>query len=89
MTEALLSLSIFALSVLAAGIAEQRKTEKERKRRELALLRDLELEALKYETWTQAEQYYKTCQKESAKNNLKRNGQQVDREENRYARMVG
>ncbi|AZR96479.1 hypothetical protein XK27_10650 [Streptococcus suis] len=89
MTEALLSLSIFAVPMLAVGIVEQRKTEKERKRREIALLREMELETLRYETWAQAEQYYKTCQKESARNSLKRNGQQVDKEWKRYAEMVG
>lgn len=89
MTEALLSLSIFAVPILAVGIAEQRKAEKEQKRRELALLREMELKTLKYETWAQAEQYYKTCRKESIKNSLKRSGQQVDKEWDRYAEMVG
>lgn len=88
MTEALLSLSIFAVPLLAVGIVEQRKAEKERKRRELAMLLETELEKLRYKTWAQAEQYYKTCRKESMKNNLKRNAQQIDKEENRYARMV-
>lgn len=88
MTEAIMTLSIFAVPVLAGAIMEQRKAEKERRRRESALYREMQLETLKYETWAQAEQYYKTCRKESMKNNLKRNGQQVDREENRYAKMV-
>lgn len=87
--DAIASVSVFVLPMLAAGILEQRQVEKERKRRELALLREMELETLKYETWAQAEQYYKTCRKESARNNLKRNGQQVDKEWDRYARMVG
>ncbi|MCK4026693.1 hypothetical protein [Streptococcus iners] len=43
MTEALLSLSIFALPVLAVGILEQRKTEKERKKREQELLLDYKI----------------------------------------------
>lgn len=88
MTEAIVTLSIFAVPILAVGIAEQRKTEKERKRREIALLREMELETLRYETWAQAERYYKTCQKESARNSLKRNGQQVDKEIARYAKMA-
>ncbi|HFI0136371.1 TPA: hypothetical protein ACGOZZ_002216 [Streptococcus suis] len=88
MTEALLSLSIFAVPVLVGAIVEQRKAEKERKRRESALFREMQLETLKYETWAQAEKYYKTCQKESIKNSLKRNGQQVDKEWKRYAEMV-
>ncbi|HFU4448759.1 TPA: hypothetical protein ACGO91_000947 [Streptococcus suis] len=87
--DAIASVSVFVLPILAAAVVEQRQVEKERKRRELALLREMELETLKYETWAQAEQYYKTCQKESARNNLKRNGQQVDKEWDRYARMVG
>ncbi|HEM4284113.1 TPA: hypothetical protein U1X84_000239 [Streptococcus suis] len=87
--DAIASVSVFALPMLAVGIVEQRKAEKKQKRRELALLREMELETLKYETWAQAEQYYKTCQKEFARNSLKRSAQQVDREENRYAEMVG
>lgn len=86
--DALASLSVFVLPILAVAIAEQRKTEKERKRREIALLREMELETLRYETWAQAERYYKTCQKESARNSLKRNGQQVDKEIARYAKMA-
>lgn len=43
MTEALLSLSIFALPVLAAGIVEQRKAEKERKKRDQELLLDYKI----------------------------------------------
>lgn len=85
MTEAIMTLSIFAVPLLAAGVVEQRKAEKERKRRESALYREMQLETLKYETWAQAEQYYKTCRKESIKNSLKRNGQQVDKEMARYA----
>ncbi|HEL2254980.1 TPA: hypothetical protein U2D00_001935 [Streptococcus suis] len=88
MYDAIASVAFFALPVLAAGVVEQRKAEKEQKRRELALLLDAEFEKLRYKTWAQAERYYKTCQKESAKNNLKRNGQQVDKERDKYARMV-
>ncbi|UUM61455.1 hypothetical protein NQZ89_08715 [Streptococcus suis] len=83
--DAIASVSVFVLPILVAGILEQRQVEKERKRRELALLREMELETLKYETWAQAEQYYKTCRKESIKNSLKRNAQQVDKEIARYA----
>ncbi|HFI0067622.1 TPA: hypothetical protein ACGOTM_001552 [Streptococcus suis] len=88
MTEAILSLSIFAVPLLAGAIVEQRKTEKERRCRESALYREMQLETLKYETWAQAEKYYKACQKESMRNSLKRNGQQVDKEWKRYAEMV-
>ncbi|HFI0694723.1 TPA: hypothetical protein ACGO4F_000787 [Streptococcus suis] len=89
MTEAIFTLGIFAVPVLAGALVEQRKAEKERKRRELALLREMELETLEYETWARAEKYYKACQKESIKNSLKRNAQQVDKEIARYAEMVG
>ncbi|AGF87468.1 hypothetical protein [Streptococcus suis] len=88
MTEAILTLGIFAAPMLAVAVLEQRKAEKERKHREIALLLETELEKLRYKTWAQAEQYYKTCRKESMKNSLKRNAQQIDKEENRYARMV-
>ncbi|MCQ8265146.1 hypothetical protein NF419_04340 [Streptococcus suis] len=92
MTEAILtSMTVFAMFSLpcaVVAVVEQRKTEKERKRREIALLREMELETLRYETWAQAERYYKTCQKESARNSLKRNGQQVDKEIARYAKMA-
>ncbi|MFI3060364.1 hypothetical protein [Streptococcus suis] len=88
MTEAIMTLGLFAVPVLAGAIVEQRKAEKERRRRESALYREMQLETLKYDTWVQAEKYYKTCQKESIKNSLKRNGQQVDKEWKRYAEMV-
>lgn len=86
--DAIASVSVFVLPMLAAAVVEQRQVEKERKRREIALLREMELETLRYETWAQAERYYKTCQKESARNSLKRNGQQVDKEIARYAKMA-
>ncbi|HFI0419817.1 TPA: hypothetical protein ACGOW9_000977 [Streptococcus suis] len=86
--DALASLSVFVLPILAVAVMEQRKSEKERRRRESALYREMQLETLKYETWAQAEKYYKACQKESIKNSLKRNGQQVDKEWKRYAEMV-
>ncbi|MFM0675532.1 hypothetical protein [Streptococcus suis] len=89
MTEAILTLGIFAVPILTAAVVEQRKAEKERRLRESALYREMQLETLKYETWAQAEKYYKACQKESMKNSLKRNGQQVDKERKRYAEIVG
>ncbi|HEM5651228.1 TPA: hypothetical protein U1729_001331 [Streptococcus suis] len=89
MTEAILTLGIFAAPMLAVAVLEQRKAEKERKLRETALLLETEFEKLRYKTWAQAEQYYKTCRKESMQNSLKRSGQQVDKEWKRYAEMVG
>ncbi|HFI0107886.1 TPA: hypothetical protein ACGORX_002291 [Streptococcus suis] len=87
--DALASLSVFVLPILVVAVAEEWKAEKERRCRESALFREMQLETLKYETWAQAEMYYKACQKESIKNSLKRNGQQVDKEWKRYAEMVG
>lgn len=83
--DAITSVSLFALPILVAAVVEHRKAEKERKCRKVALLLETELEKLRYKTWAQAKQYYKTCQKESMKNSLKRSGQQVDREMARYA----
>ena len=40
MTEAILSLSIFAVPMLAVAVAEQRKLEKQRKEREVRPLRE-------------------------------------------------
>lgn len=43
MTEAILSLSIFAVPVLVGAIVEQRKIEKERKKRDQELLLDYKI----------------------------------------------
>ena len=40
MTEAILTLGIFAVPMLAVAVAEQRKLEKQRKKREARLLRE-------------------------------------------------
>lgn len=77
--------AVFAIPCVVVAAIDYRNAEKRRKGRELALLREMQLETLKYETWAQAEQYYKACQKESIKNSLKRNAQQVDKEIARYA----
>ncbi|HEM5982174.1 TPA: hypothetical protein U2B50_000752 [Streptococcus suis] len=77
--------AVFAIPCVVVAAIDYSNAEKRRKERELALIREMELETLKYETWAQAEQYYKTCQNESMKNSLKRNGQQVDKEIARYA----
>ncbi|CYV83968.1 hypothetical protein HO681_06950 [Streptococcus suis] len=85
MTEALLTLGIFALPVLAAGIVEQRKAEKRRMREEFEEIRRRDyLYGFKADMG-----YQSTCDIEKARNGLKRNAQQVDKEENRYAEMVG
>lgn len=85
MTEALLSLSIFAVPLLAVGIAEQRKAEKRRMRKEFEEIRRRDY----LYGFKAGMGYQSTCDIEKARNGLKRNGQQVDKEWKRYARMAG
>ncbi|HEM4416661.1 TPA: hypothetical protein U1Y63_002201 [Streptococcus suis] len=85
MTEAILTLGIFAVPMLAVGIVEQRKAEKKRMCEEFEEIRRRDyLYGFKAGMGHQS-----TCDIEKARNGLKRNAQQVDKEENRYARMVG
>ncbi|WP_105121729.1 hypothetical protein [Streptococcus suis] len=82
MTEAIFTLGIFAVPILAVGIAEQMKLEKQRKRRELALLREMErINQFRHEM-----AYRDECLKQRVLNTER---QQVDKEGERYARMVG
>ncbi|MBY4986238.1 hypothetical protein K6V35_07230 [Streptococcus suis] len=81
MTEALLSLSFFALPVLAVGIVEQRKLERQRMREEFEEIRRRDY----LYGFKAGMGYQSTCDIEKARNSLKCNGQQVDREESRYA----
>ncbi|CYX63770.1 hypothetical protein [Streptococcus suis] len=85
MTEALLSLSIFAVPVLVGAIVEQRKIEKERKYKEFEEIRRRDY----LYGFKAGMGYQSTCDVEKARNGLKRDAQQVDKEENRYARMAG
>lgn len=85
MTEALLTLGIFALPVLAAGIVEQRKAEKERKYKEFEEIRRRDY----LYGFKAGMGYQSTCDIEKARNGLKRDAQQVDKEWKRYAEMVG
>ncbi|NQL65160.1 hypothetical protein HO447_00620 [Streptococcus suis] len=80
--DAIASVSVFVLPMLVAGILEQRKAEKERKRRESALLREMEDE-YRFQ-WGVA--YANECMKRRVLNSER---QQVDKEWDRYARMVG
>ncbi|HFU4000434.1 TPA: hypothetical protein ACGO3D_000525 [Streptococcus suis] len=84
MTEALLSLSIFAVPVLVGAVIEQRKAEKERMNREYEEIRRRDY----LYGFKAGMGYQKTCHKETARNGLKRNAQQVDKEIARYAEMV-
>ncbi|MFH6626343.1 hypothetical protein QE530_07260 [Streptococcus suis] len=85
MTEALLSLSIFAVPVLIGAIVEQRKVEKERMKHEFEEIRRRDY----LYGFKAGMGYQNTCNKETARNGLKRDAQQVDKEIARYAEMVG
>ena len=81
MTEAILTIGIFAVPVLAVAIIEQRKMEAERRKRESVLLRETEqLSQFKHGMADREE-----CFKQSVLNTER---QQVDKEEERYAKMV-
>lgn len=81
MTEAILSLSIFAIPILAVAVIEQRKVEAERRKRELALIIETELIG----QFKNGMAYRDECLKRSVLNTER---QQVDKEEKRHARMV-
>ncbi|HFU4459277.1 TPA: hypothetical protein ACGPAL_000978 [Streptococcus suis] len=81
MTEAVLTLGIFAVPVLAGAIMEQRKAEKERMKREFEEIRRRDY----LYGFKAGMGYQNTCNKETARNGLKRDAQQVDREIARYA----
>ncbi|WP_105107681.1 hypothetical protein [Streptococcus suis] len=81
MTEALLSLSIFAVPMLAAAIVEQRKAEKRRMHKEFEEIRRRDY----LYGFKAGMGYQSTCDIEKARNGLKREAQQVDKEIARYA----
>ena len=81
MTEAILTVGIFAVPVLAVAIIEQRKMEKQRKERESALLREME-QIIQFK---HGMAYRDECFKQSVLNTER---QQVDKEEKRHAKMV-
>ena len=81
MTEAILTIGIFALPMLAVAIIEQRKMEAERRKRELVLLRETE----QLVQFKHGMAYRDECFKQSVLNTER---QQVDKEEKRYAKMV-
>ena len=78
MTEAILTIGIFAVPVLAVAIIEQRKMEFERRKRELALIRETE----QLNQFKHGMAYRDECFKQSVLNTER---QQVDKEEERYA----
>ncbi|HFI0621410.1 TPA: hypothetical protein ACGO3V_000878 [Streptococcus suis] len=85
MTEAIMTLSIFAAPMLAVAVLEQRKAEKRRMRKEFEEIRRRDY----LYGFKAGMGYQSTCDIEKARNGLKRNGQQVDKEWERYAKMVG
>ena len=78
MTEAILTLGIFAVPILAVAIIEQRKRELERRKCELALIREAE----RIIQFKHGMAYRDECMKQSVLNTER---QQVDKEEKRYA----
>ncbi|MEK0401777.1 hypothetical protein WMW75_10205 [Streptococcus suis] len=85
MTEAIFTLGIFALPILTAAVVEQRKIEKERKHKEFEEIRRRDY----LYGFKAGMGYQSTCDVEKARNGLKRDAQQVDKEWKRYAEMVG
>lgn len=81
MTEAIMTLSIFAAPMLAVAVLEQRKAEKRRMRKEFEEIRRRDY----LYGFKAGMGYQSTCNKETARNGLKRNAQQVDKEMARYA----
>ncbi|HEM3538678.1 TPA: hypothetical protein U1B50_000116 [Streptococcus suis] len=82
MTEAIFTLGIFAVPMLAVAVAEQRKIEKQRRKRELALIRETE----RINQFKNGMAYRDECLKQRVFNTER---QQVDKEGERYARIVG
>ena len=78
MTEAILTVGIFAVPILAVAIIE---LELERRKREMALMREME----QIIQFRHGMAYRDECFKQSVFNTER---QQVDKEEKQYARMV-
>ena len=77
MAEAAFTLGIFAVPILAVAIVEQRKRELERRKRELALMRETE-QIIQFK---HGMAYRDECLKQRVLNTER---QQVDKEEERY-----
>ncbi|HEM6373098.1 TPA: hypothetical protein U2D20_002375, partial [Streptococcus suis] len=73
MTEAIMTLSIFAVPVLAGAIVEQRKAEKRRMHKEFEEIRRRDY----LYGFKAGMGYQSTCDIEKARNGLKREAQQV------------
>ena len=81
MTEAIFTLGIFAVPILAVAIIEQRKMEVQRRKSELALMREME-QIIQFK---HGMAYRDECMKQRV---LNAERQQVDKEEKRYERAV-
>ena len=81
MTEAILTLGIFAVPMVAVAIIEQRKRELEHRKRELVLIRETE-QLIQFK---HGMAYRDECFKRRVLNTER---QQVEKEEERYARVV-
>ena len=81
MTEAILTLGIFAVPILAVAIIEQRKMELKRRKRELALMREME-QIIQFK---HGMAYRDELMKQRVLNTER---QQVDKEEKQYARVA-
>ena len=77
MTEAILTIGIFAVPILTVAIIEQRKLEKQRRKQ----IREME-QIIQFK---HGMAYRDECFKQSVLNTER---QQVDKEEKRYAKMV-
>ncbi|HEM4851172.1 TPA: hypothetical protein U1096_001374, partial [Streptococcus suis] len=82
---AILTLGIFAVPILTAAVVEQRKIEKKQMREEFEEIRRRDY----LYGFKAGMGYQSTCDIEKARNGLKRDAQQVDKEWKRYAEMVG
>ncbi|HEM4288297.1 TPA: hypothetical protein U1X33_002082, partial [Streptococcus suis] len=76
MFDAIASVSVFALPMLAVGIVEQRKAEKKRMCEEFEEIRRRDY----LYGFKAGMGYQSTCDIEKARNGLKRDAQQVDKE---------
>ncbi|HEL1643417.1 TPA: hypothetical protein TXL68_002327 [Streptococcus suis] len=77
--------AVFALPILVVAVVEQRKAEKKRKCEEFEEIRRRDY----LYGFKAGMGYQSTCDIEKARNGLKRDAQQVDKEKARYAEMVG
>ena len=77
MTEAIFTLGVFTVPIFAVAVIEQRKKELKRRKRELALMREME----RINHFKKGMAYRDECMKQSVLNTER---QQVDKEIARY-----